>query len=1261
MPRPVKLLGVALGVLGSAALLLGAIVATFEFAIPLDGQRDRITRALSEALGMPVVLSGPVKAYTGPRAGFEVSQVRVGASGGGDPLQVDIERLAVRLHLIPLLHGDIRIADAVAEGSQVCVSRGSTAAGRTAAAPRQGPELIAIEHLRVLRLSFATDAACATNNDMPELTLLELAAPPDAPLRLRAQAKFKGEDATLELQGPSLAAIAGRSGAEPFELSARFAGATASVHGMVNVADRSVDGDVAFGTDQMAKLIGLLGAPVKEFGPLRVNAHISADRSHTNVQVREMALGPHQVTGRATLTWAGPRPSFLLEANTAALDAIALRDKLFSSIDSSPHQSDGLTRLALGALRASEGRVTLGIGQLGAGPIALSDVLLDSTWDQGESKATFKALLGRSHVTGTLSADLRTDEAVFLGTANARQLSLPAGLGVMGTLRSVDATLDGRGLLGVGRLTRLRADVRVDGAELDVPTDNGKTARLSLERVLAQWRERETLIIDAKGAIASQSVRVRVAGADAPALWQRRPWKLQASGEAGPMRLDANGTLTWRSGGVSADLELNARADRLAALAGNNAALAKLPFAADGSVHLKESTWSADLRRVQLGQSRARLTAAGDLPMTTRPLRADVSCDVLDLAEMVGPSAAAGGDGLPQHLALPAADLSVHAAKVLLPGLAVDKATVNGTIRDGKLTPSAFSFELDGARVAGTIAADLTGSVARLAATANATGLTERHFGNRSAEAGVRFELGEVTLSASSSGNGAADLVANAAAVIDVRQTTFSVEGVDTGSTPSGTVATAGVSINPRQPTQLKLDGELVGLRFHVDGSSAALPDLLPPADAPFRISGRVADIDVSAEGHLPGPGSAERPLIIGVRAQTLEDFAALSGFDLPSVGPFQLDLALRDVATDHSSGQLDVGLGESRIKASLARHLVGDRTHWEVALSAPRLRLEDLGAAEWIGDDPKLSSKEALEKSLSAMELESWQRREKAIRDAIRRAVRRFDAHVSVAIDKLSSGADISARIDGDLSLESGRLRVAPLSIVGSGARFTLSADADYSLDDTPFMVDLSLSRFDYGPLLRSIHPGRAIEGQLGLVMRLSGRGKIGHIVPNLNGRLGLIVFPGSSYGLRLLQAWGGGLLRNVEQTLDPAKDSRINCGVATFQVDKGVLKSEALMLDSPRIRAAGELTIDLNSGKLNGLIAPKSKSAELFSSRAPVTIGGTLTAPTVAPAAGSVLLTGARYFYFAYAYLFDTASGGQLAADGRPDCIAAYEKVIQ
>jgi hypothetical protein len=106
-------------------------------------------------------------------------------------------------------------------------------------------------------------------------------------------------------------------------------------------------------------------------------------------------------------------------------------------------------------------------------------------------------------------------------------------------------------------------------------------------------------------------------------------------------------------------------------------------------------------------------------------------------------------------------------------------------------------------------------------------------------------------------------------------------------------------------------------------------------------------------------------------------------------------------------------------------------------------------------------------------------------------------------------------------------------------------------------------------------------------------------------------------------------------------------------------VLKSQALMLDSTRVRAAGELKVDLADGALAGLVVPKPKRAALFTKKVPISIGGTLRDPVVAVAPASGLRTAARYYYFYFAFLYDSVTGEKLAADGSPDCIAAYRKL--
>jgi hypothetical protein len=276
------------------------------------------------------------------------------------------------------------------------------------------------------------------------------------------------------------------------------------------------------------------------------------------------------------------------------------------------------------------------------------------------------------------------------------------------------------------------------------------------------------------------------------------------------------------------------------------------------------------------------------------------------------------------------------------------------------------------------------------------------------------------------------------------------------------------------------------------------------------------------------------------------------------------------------------------------------------------------------------------------------------------RLALAHFDARARLAVDRITSGSDDFGTLAVEATLDSGRLRIAPLSLAGPRGELRFAGDADLSSKTVPFTLDVDLSRFEYGRLLQSIDPKLDGHGELSFRMKLKGdHGDEGQ-ARSLDGKAGLLILPATSGNLQILDRWGGGLLRNLGATLD-SEQSRLNCAVATFGVARGIARSQALMLDTTRMRAAGELEVDLQSGRLNGLFAPKSKRPELFSARVPVTDGGTLAAPKIAPATGSLLVTTARYFFSAYAYLFDTIGSAAYVPDGTPDCVATYTKLLQ
>ena len=1241
-----------------AALLIASLL-VFEITLPLDGQRERIARAMSDTLGVPVAISGSIKLHTGLRAGLEVSGLRIGSAESSGDRMLDAARLDVRVQTIALLRKDIRIVDAVAEGAVVCVRGGNERPPSPAGVqPRQAPSWVLsdIAHLQARQLSVVIDPTCDPARRLAELQTVEMSAPQGTPARISARAVLAGEQFSVEAQGPSLAALVGQLADQPFELSANFAEATARVSGRIDLARLAFAADVAFQAPQFVAVIRPLGAPFKEFGPLSARARVTGDRGGLKVQFDEVSIVPVTATAEVELDWSGPRPGVTVALNTGQLDVNGLRDWLDRSLDAGRTHPGGTWNQAIAALRASDGRFAIGIQQLKAGATTLAGISWDGSWSQGDVKTHARGTLSQATIVASLNADLH-GAPVVSASASAHKFVFPGGLGVAGVIGSLDLDYVARGVSGENTAFRSRAVVVARSAKLVVALGKGRKVPLDLARARVEWREGESLVGEAAGTVFGESVRAKLDGTDIGALWHDRPWALRVSGEVASLRIASEGDLALGGGQVDADLRFDLHADRLGRPVSGN--LAALPMNAQGAVGVHAGNWRVDLRRLEVGNTDASGWAAGGRSMSA-PFQGEARFGTLDLAQLAtGPAGAQpGGFVLPRNVTLPAADLVLSASRVVLPGAVATNARIDAGVRDGRLDQVPFGFELDGAAVRGALSADLSGPSARIALSADAADIDERLFGRSLTARGIVLRLGALNVVASSTGNEAGELTSNARAEVTVQRAALTM--AERGAAPaiSADVSAATLSAKPGQPTQLTLDGELQDLPAHIEASLPALADLWHSADAVFRAGGRLDRIEVGVAGSWPGPGPEDRPVHVSVAAPTLTAFDRVLGHELPSTGPFRLEADLLGLEGEHPSASANVSLGESQVGAQLAGHLSGDRPRWDLDLTSPRLRLEDFGSAEYIDDLPQ-PGEVALRPDPPSVKAQGRAQSllQRIVADT-RPALQRFDARARLAVERITSGADDLGTAAVQATLDSGRLRIAPLSLVGPRGELRFAADADLSAQTVPFTLDVNLSRFEYGRLMQSIDPKRDEHGELSFRMKLKGDNGVEGVARSLDGRAGLLILPTTTGDLRMLDRWGGGLLRNLGATLDSAQ-SRLNCAVATFGVARGIARSEALMLDTTRMRAAGDLEVDLQGGGLHGLFASKTKRAELFSARVPVTIGGTLAAPKIAPASGSLLVTSVRYLFSAYAYLFDTIDSAPYVPDGTPDCVAIYTKL--
>jgi AsmA protein len=161
-------------------------------------------------------------------------------------------------------------------------------------------------------------------------------------------------------------------------------------------------------------------------------------------------------------------------------------------------------------------------------------------------------------------------------------------------------------------------------------------------------------------------------------------------------------------------------------------------------------------------------------------------------------------------------------------------------------------------------------------------------------------------------------------------------------------------------------------------------------------------------------------------------------------------------------------------------------------------------------------------------------------------------------------------------------------------------------------------------GKLLPTIALAQNSVGQINGEMELVGRGdSIARMLATADGKVGLVVEGGKISKLLMEQV----ALHVPEMVLLKITGDQlieIRCGVADFDVEHGVMKVGALVLDTDVTKIAGTGSVDLANETLSLTLVPRPKRLSLFALRGPIYVQGDLAHPDLAVDAGRMVARG-------------------------------------
>jgi uncharacterized protein involved in outer membrane biogenesis len=402
--------------------------------------------------------------------------------------------------------------------------------------------------------------------------------------------------------------------------------------------------------------------------------------------------------------------------------------------------------------------------------------------------------------------------------------------------------------------------------------------------------------------------------------------------------------------------------------------------------------------------------------------------------------------------------------------------------------------------------------------------------------------------------------------------------------------------------------GKLNGRQANFTINGDPLATVAPEQPYRFEFTENSSGSRLNGQGVMPHPFNfQEVEATFEAVGEDMRDLYFLTGLKLPDTGAYRLSgkfarqgLRMRFSDLDATSGRSDMR-GTVLIDANLSVP-----SHVEADLRSQLLRVSDLGRRA-AGRTPKPADGPRLVLPDTALRLTG---------------VRRSDAVVNFHAQALEAGHVTLRTVAARMTVDRGRITVAPLSAALREGQMTGELKFDATRDVPAADVDVKVANLRLGQFAREGAQSAGqntdgdarpspLDGPLQARITLKGHGNSIHeLAATANGKVTAVLPHGA-----LRSSWaelagfdlrGLGLMAAGNQ-----EDTGIRCGVASFDAQDGTLTAQSLVIDTEPVLITGEGTIDLGSETLDLRFQGRPKHPRLRV-RAPLLVRGTLGHPS-------------------------------------------------
>jgi hypothetical protein len=1318
--RVLRWILVAIAVLLLLPPLAAVLIAWLEISISAGPWRGTIARAASDALGREVTLEGPLEFVPSLSPRLKVGGIRVAnppgfstpefASLGDARLWVDAKALLQRrLRVREITAQNVRVFLEIAQDRRVNWALGEARPDQ--ARSPDGDAKAALEAakdfrfevetlgLRQLAVEFHNRPSGSTHFfDLDELTG---AAKRGEPIRIALRGSVeKRFPYTLAFDGGTADELVQPTKPWPFQLGLQFLGTSFQANGAITRAPSGDSVEVLFGlgTEDLREIERLLQTKLPNVGATGLSGRVTADRLHVSISQLRGVMGRTTLEGDLQYDFSGKRPRV---SGALSLPTLDLRPFLTGEREGPEEPPRSLldtyrelekVNVSLRELQLMDADLQLKVGRWLSLPGEVRDAELGIRLQDGVLRAPVQATIAGVPLRGEARVDGAAEVPSFdlqLGAQRTQLGGLAALLaGVQGVQGSVGKFLfhvSGRGE-NLGALTRTM-DVKLaigDGRLSYGNIEGGRPVEMRLDRLDVTLPGGRPLDGRIDGALLGEPFRARITAGDLPTVARTLRSPLEISARATGAELEVKGVLAQPQAGSGTDIQFRLVAPR-AGDVGRWLGLspkADAPARLQGSVRIRSDQWRLDDFLFRLGRS-AIAGQVAQVGIGREPLiQARLNVDHLDVGELdrlrpptqAAPKRTAEQTGkptrnmldipiLPRGIDLTDADIDVNVKRVAMSPADVVDASFKGRIREGRMDPSPFAATYAGVRFTGAVAVDLRGSVpqaslwvaagevdvGRLLSTLKITdGLDARVEALRVQLIGRGSRLGEMLEKSALD----AELDRGSLTLRDPSRRPLVAIALDKGL----------VRAPPGQPVSVTLDGTIDEVPVAIRIGTGAVRDVVRPGSkVPFSLEAQAAGARLDLQGKVTMPiQRQEGELTLRIAGERVNTLDRLARVELPPWGPWSIGGRFVSSERGYEVPDLELRVGESRLKGRGSYTTAGERPRVDVALTAPRIQLDDFKFGSWSPFEKK--KQDQPEKKLTVEEMRAKAKEAAAEGQKLlsRQTLTRLDAYLDVQVDEVLSGTDRLGSGSLHAQLAQGRLDFGPAKVNVPGGSALLSAAYEPSDTDVAVQMRIEVDRFDYGILARRIKPGTDLQGLFSLNFQLDSRAPtIDALMAHADGRVDFAVWPRNMRS-GIFDLWAVNLFLALVPAVDPAKESKVNCAVGRFDLRDGELTHDAILMDTTRMRVAGEGRVDFDTETMHLRLAPKAKEPQFFSLATPIQVTGKLTDFKVGVAPGGVAETTLRFLTSVFVVPIEKLTKGRPPRDGADVCTNAM-RVVQ